>query len=265
MKIGVFDSGLGGLVILKGLAAKLPSYDYHYLGDTKRVPYGNRSQETIYEFLKQGVRFLLQNDCALVIVACNTASAAALRKIQQEYLPAEYPDRRVLGVIIPTAEVAVRLTSGRIGVLATQSTVASGAFEREIAKLSPEARVFQSAAPVLVPLIENGMGDFAQPFISRYLEPLKKSKIDTLILGCTHYPILSGQIKSCSGTIKMVAQDRILPPKLKDYLARHPELEKRLSKRSRRILSVTDLTETSSRLARKWFGRSAELELVNLE
>src|SRR4051812_1807244 len=156
MKIGVFDSGLGGLIIAHSLTSQLPDYDYLYLGDTARVPYGNRSQDTVYKFTLQAVKYLLDQDCELVIIACNTASAEALRRIQQDYLPEHYPDRRVLGVLIPAAEAAAAATkTGHIGVIATSGTIASGAFNREILKLRPKANISSNPAPLLVPLIEN--------------------------------------------------------------------------------------------------------------
>ena len=261
MKIGVFDSGLGGLLITHGLIQSLPEYDYLYLGDTARVPYGNRSQKVIYEFTRQAIDYLFHHGCSLVIVACNTASAEALRQIQQEYLPAQYPDRKVLGVVVPAVEAAIAATKNyRIGVLATRSTVASDAFEREILKRSPESTVTQIAAPLLVPLVENSGIKWANPILSDYLAPLTRSRIDTLVLGCTHYPYLKRQIAAIMGPqVNLICQNEIVPPSLADYLARHPEVSRKLSQSSRYSFQVTDLTPDVYGLAAELFGEGIEL------
>jgi glutamate racemase len=267
MKIGIFDSGLGGLFITKSLVKDLPQYDYVYLGDTQRVPYGNRSSEAVYQFLKEAVNYLFEHDCELIIVACNTASAcASLRKIQKEYLPRHYPKRRVLGIILPTAESAMADTrTKRIGVLATQGTVNSEAYIREVRKISPSAKVFQQAAPLLVPLIESNGIEFAKPILRSYLSPLKKRNIDTLILGCTHYPILKKQIgKICGKDVRVISQDEIISEKVKDYLKRHPEIDEKLEKKRRRQFLVTDLTPTIKLLSKKWFGSKIELKVISL-
>lgn len=263
MKIGVFDSGLGGLFVMWALARKLPRYDYVYLGDTERVPYGNRSPETVYRFLEEAVRYLFKKNCRLIIVACNTASAEALRKIQRQYLPKHYPKRRVLGVIIPTVEEALKDKKiKRVGVLATTGTVRSGAYTREAKKLNPRVKVFQNAAPLLVPLIENGEVKRAEPFVRAYLAPLKQKKVEKIILGCTHYPALKKMIKKFSG-VPVISQDEIIPRKLKSYLTRHLEIDSRLSKKGKRELLVTDITPAYIRFSRKWFG-SAKLRKVKL-
>ena len=266
MKIGIFDSGLGGLFVTKALVKKLPQYDYVYLGDTQRVPYGNRSHETVYRFLEEAIEYLFAHDCGLIIVACNTASAKALRRIQQEYLPKHYPKRRVLGIIIPTVEVALKnLKIKRVGVLATQGTVSSGAYIRELKKIRPDVTVIQQAAPLLVPLIEANATRFADPILHSYLQPLLKKRIDTLILGCTHYPILKKQIKKiCGKDIKIVSQDEIISIKLAGYLAHHPEIEKCLSKHKRREFLVTDLTDATKALSKKWFGLSIKFRTINI-
>ncbi len=170
MKIGVFDSGLGGLFVTRALVKNLPQYHYMYLGDTQRVPYGNRSQETVYQFLHEAVDYLFAHGCELIIVACNTASAEALRRVQREYLPTHYPKRRVLGIIIPTAEAALKDSKiKRVGVLATQGTVGSGAYVRELKKIRPGVTIFQEAAPLLVPLVESNAAQFADPILRSYL------------------------------------------------------------------------------------------------
>ncbi len=266
MKIGIFDSGLGGLLITHSLIQSLPEFDYIYLGDTARVPYGNRSQETVYQFTEQAIDYLFKHDCKLIIVACNTASAEALRKIQQEYLPIHYPDRRVLGVLIPAAEAAVESSANnKIGILGTNSTVKSEAFIQEIKKLDPNVEVYQQAAPLLVPLVENNGMKWAGPIVDEYLDPLIENGIDTLVLGCTHYPFLKQMIREKVGnTVKVVSQDEVVPAKLKDYLSRHSEIETKLSKTSQHTFLVTDFTETVSDLAQKLFGEEISLQLVHL-
>ena len=261
MKIGVFDSGLGGLILLKAIVKKLPQYDYVYLGDTQRVPYGNRSQATIYEFTRQAVDFLFKKNCQLIIVACNTASAVALRKIQREYLPKHYPGRRVLGVIIPTAEASA--SSSPIGVLATESTVISKAFIRELNKLNPKVTVYQQAAPLLVPLVENHAIKWAEPILKSYLSPLLTYKVRGIILGCTHYPLLKGKIKKLAKGVRIISQDEVIPAKLADYLKRHPDISSKLTKNGKRELYVTDLTENIQDKAKSWFGE-ARLLLAKL-
>lgn len=264
MKIGVFDSGLGGLVILRSLVKALPEYDYVYLGDTQRVPYGNRSKEVIYHFLEQAVVYLFKQDCELIIVACNTASAEALQKIQQKYLPSHYPKRRVLGAIIPTVEETVKNEKiKRVGVLATQGTVNSGAYVREIRKLNPRISVYQQPAPLLVPLIENNGIKWSQPILNEYLKPLLRKKVDAIILGCTHYPVLKREVRKASG-VKVISQDEFMPKKLKLYLKRHPEMDKRLSKKGEVKLLATDITKSLQDQSQKWFGKKTILAKVVL-
>ena len=266
MKIGIFDSGLGGLIITRELTKQLPDYDYIYLGDTARVPYGNRSQAAVYEFTRQAVEYLFKQGCQLIILACNTASAEALRKIQQDYLPKHYPDRRVLGVIIPTAEVAVAGKPQKLGVLATASTVNSEAYPRELHKLDPHLQIVQQAAPLLVPLVENNGLQWVEPILDSYLEPLREANIDALILGCTHYPFIKDLIRQkMPAEVKVLSQDEIIPDKLRDYLNRHPEINELLTKGEERKYLVTDLTENIQTLAQDLFGSEIMLELVSLE
>jgi len=257
--MGVFDSGFGGLEVLREVIKKLPQYDYVYLGDTARAPYGNRSQEKVYEFTRQAVSFLLKQNSPLVILACNTASSEALRRIQKEYLPEHFPERRVLGVVIPAAEAAVELTeNNRIGVMATEGTVASGAFKRELKKLKPEAEVFQKACPLLVPIIEAGEEDskIAELALKNYLIPLLEKNIDTLILGCTHYGLLRDKIQEIAGKdVSIVSEGNIVAEKTGDYLKRHPEIESLLNQNSRIDFLTTDLSGKFSTLGSKFFGR----------
>ncbi len=266
MKIGLFDSGLGGLIVTHSLIEALPQYDYVYVGDTARVPYGNRSQAVIYEFTKSGVEYLFQQGCQLIILACNTASAEALRKIQQEYLPQYYPDRRVLGVLIPAAEQAVAQTrNGKVGVIATQGTVSSGAYIREIQKLNPNIEVFQQAAPLLVPLVENNALQYASPILDDYVAPFVAAGIDTLVLGCTHYPLFKELLKAKLDTdIHIISQDEFIPPKLAEYLKRHAETDQKLTRNGTQQFFVTDLTPSTHEVAKYLFGHEVQLERVNL-
>lgn len=257
--IGVFDSGFGGLSILKDIVQTLPQYDYLYLGDTGRAPYGDRTQEVIYEFTQQAVDFLFKKGCELIVLACNTAASEALRKIQREYLPKHYPKRRVLGVLIPAAEAAAAKTKNkRVGVVATQSTVSSGGFPAEIQKLDSQIKVFQKACPLLVPLVEFGeeRSKAAEFLVKKYLTPFHQKKIDTLILGCTHYEMMLPMIKKAlKGSVKIVAEAPIVSEKLKDYLARHPEIEKKLSRQHTVDFYSTDLTPRFQSLGSRFFGK----------
>lgn len=267
--IGVFDSGFGGINILKGIVKKLPDYNYLYLGDTARTPYGTRSPEIIYEFTKQAVDFLFMHDCELVILACNTASSEALRKIQQEYLPKHYPNKKVLGVLIPAAEEAVsRTKSCKIGVIATEGTIKSNAFVRELTKLNPKVKVFQRSCPLLVPLVEEGEHDskVTKIILEKYLKPFKKRKIDTLVLGCTHYGILENQIRKIVGLkTSIISESKVVPIKLKKYLKKHPEIETNLGKNSLIIFYSTDLTDKFTVLGSKFFGQKIKPEKVSIK
>ncbi|MDE2399472.1 MAG: glutamate racemase [Patescibacteria group bacterium] len=256
MKIGIFDSGLGGLVIAKAIHKMLPAYDYVYLGDTKRMPYGNRSEEAVLEFTKEGVDYLFRKEnCAIVVIACNTASAKALRKLQREYLLKNFPDRKVLGVLIPAAEECVKFKN--VGILATRGTVSSNTFPKEIKKLNKEIKVFQNSAPMLASLAEEGRNNLAVPFIEKYLKPLLNKKLDALVLGCTHYVIFKKEIRKIVGKkIKIVSQDEIIPRKLKKYLERHREVTRKIScTRDVKIL-VTDKTDMVKKLTEEWFGKT---------
>ena len=234
--IGVFDSGYGGLTILEGIRSRMPQYDYLYLGDNARTPYGTRSFDVVYEFTLQAVRKLFSLGCPLVVLGCNTASAKALRTIQQEYLPFNAPDRRVLGVIRPTAEVVGQLTkSGHIGVLATSGTIKSDSYRLEIQKLHPECHVTGLACPMWVPIIENGEYDKpgANYFVRDRIEALLAADplIDTIILGCTHYPLLLDKIrKYCPPHITLVPQGRYIAESLETYLLRHQDMDNRITR-----------------------------------
>ncbi len=235
--IGVFDSGYGGLTILTELRERLPQYDYLYLGDNARAPYGTRSFDVVYEFTLQAVQELFDRGCHLVILACNTASAKALRTIQQKDLPTIAPNKRVLGVIRPSAEIIGSISKSKhIGVLATQGTVKSNSYVIEIDKFTPEAKVIQQACPMWVPLIENNehRTEAGREFIRKDIEALlnKDDRIDTLVLGCTHYPFLKAFIESVvPQQVKVIAQGQIVADSLASYLTRHPEIEENCLKK----------------------------------
>lgn len=267
--IGVFDSGFGGLDIMKGIVRELPEYDFIYLGDTARAPYGTRSGKIIYEFSREAVDFLFQKDCELLIFACNTASSDALHRIQVEHLPKNHGNKRVLGVLIPAAEVACELSkSKRVGVIATASTVQSKSFIREINKIIPDVKIYQQACPLLVPLVEAGEqnSEMTQIALRKYLKPLLAKEIDTLILGCTHYGILEAKIRKIVGrNVKIISESRIIGAKLKDYLARHPEIETRLAQNSKRTFYSTDLTDNFQKLGSRFFGEKIEVNKAELK
>ena len=247
--IGVFDSGYGGLTILNDIRKQLPNYDFYYLGDNARTPYGPRSFEVVYEFTLQAVRKLFELGCPLIILGCNTASAKALRTIQQKDLPYLDPSRRVLGVIRPTAECIGELTRTRhIGVLATAGTIKSESYPLEIKKLFPDIQVTGVPCPMWVPLVENNefASDGADFFVKKYIQILleKDPLIDTIILGCTHYPLLVDKIRQFTPShIRLVAQGEYVATSLTDYLKRHPEIDSRCSKHGSCQFFTTESTE----------------------
>ena len=234
--IGVFDSGYGGLTILSAIRKLLPEYDYVYLGDNARSPYGTRSFDVINDFTLQAVRYLFSEGCPLVILACNTASAKALREIQQKYLPtSEDPSRRVLGVIRPTAEVVGNVTETKhIGIMETPGTISAQSYEVELAKLFPDVSVHGQACPMWVPLVEYGEsnGEGADFFVQKYLNELleQDKQIDSIVLACTHYPLLRPKIEQyLPEGITLLSQGELVATSLKDYLHRHPEMNDRLT------------------------------------
>jgi glutamate racemase len=268
--IGFFDSGFGGLTVLRRVVEALPQYDYLYLGDNARAPYGSRSQKVVYDFTREAVEYLFRRGCPLIVIACNTSSAKALRRIQQEYLPVTYPDCRVLGVVRPLVEEVAERGYRRVGLMATEGVVASEAYMREIEKLNPSIRVFQKACPLLVPIIEAGEQDWegAGMIVRRYLGELMAvaGSIDALLLACTHYPILYDTIRrSVPGHVEVLEQGAIVARKLKDYLHRHPEMEQRITCGAARTFLTTDLTDRFDRLARTFFGEPICSHLVSLE
>jgi glutamate racemase len=265
--IGVFDSGFGGLVVLREFLQLLPAYDYLYLGDNARIPYGTRSDRVVNRFTEQAVDYLFRQGCRLIVLACHTASARALRRIQQQYLPAHYPDHRVLGVLIPTVEEALtRSRTRKIGVMATEGTVTSRSFELELKKLDPAVQVLQQACPLLVPLIEAGEQDWEGTgmILRRYLAPFH-GQVDTLILGCTHYSILKEQIRGILGDGQdLICSGQVAAAKLVTYLQRHPAMVARLSRGGTRRYLTTDLTPRFQQLASLFMGQPVDSEVVEL-
>lgn len=256
--IGVFDSGFGGLTVLRAIHSLLPNYDTLYLGDSARAPYGNRSLSVVTHFTREAVEHLFQAGCSLVILACNTASAQALRTLQQRYLPIHWPRRRILGVVRPSAESLAELPPGSIpgitpasqacgtvAVLGTTGTIQSGSYRLELAKLAPRLRLIEQACPMLVPLVEAGelSGPGTAYFLHKYLDPLIRcaQPPTRILLGCTHYPLLLPTIRSIvPASIEIISQGPLVAAKLADWLIRHPEIEQGLSKGSARYFVTTE-------------------------
>ena len=268
--IGIFDSGYGGLTVLKEIVKQLPNYDYLYLGDNARAPYGTRSFETVYEYTLQCVKQLFAMNCELVILACNTASAKALRNIQQKDLPTLAPNKRVLGVIRPTTEVIGKLSkTGHVGVLGTPGTITSDSYPIEIAKFYPEITVHQEACPMWVPIVENNEMESAtaDSIIQKNLTNLlnQDKNIDTIILGCTHYPLLINTIKKHLPTnIILLSQGEIVADGLVDYLKRHPEMEKKCSKGNSIEFYTTGLSKNFDKAASMFYGKEVKSKHLEL-
>ena len=268
--IGIFNSGYGGLTILKEIQKKLPHYDYIYLGDNARAPYGTRSFETVYNYTLECVKELFAKGCHLVIIACNTASAKALRNIQQLDLPKIAPDKRVLGVIRPTTELVGKYTkTNHVGILGTSGTVNSESYPLEIHKSFPKIKVFQEACPIWVNIVENNEieTEGADFFIQKNLRSLfaKSNKIDTIILGCTHYPLLMNKIKKyLPANVTVLSQGEIVAAGLEDYLKRHPEMEKKCSKNKQLEFYTTETPALFDKVGSNFFEatiRSKHLQI----
>ena len=257
--------------MLREIVKKLPQYDYIYLGDNARSPYGNRSFETVYHYTLQCVKWFCDQGCSLVILACNTASAKALRTIQQIDLPKIAPDKRVLGVIRPTTEIIGKFSeTGSVGILATTGTVASNSYPVEIAKFFPDLRVYQEACPMWVPLVENNeyQDHGADFFIKKNLHTLfsKGGKIDVVLLACTHYPLLKAKIEQhLPVSVKLLSQGEVVAKSFVDYLHRHPEIEERCGKNASRVFYTTDATEDFDNHATLFFGEPIQSQHVDLE
>ena len=268
--IGIFDSGYGGLTILHGIRQLLPEYDYLYLGDNARAPYGPRSFDVVYEFTRQAVVKLFEMGCHLVILGCNTASAKALRTIQQNDLPKIDPERRVLGIIRPTAEVIGDLTTSKhVGVLATEGTIKSESYDLEIHKLFPDIKVSGVACPFWVPLVEYNEADSpgADYFVKKRIDEImrKDSDIDTIILGCTHYPLLMPKIlKYLPAGVRVVPQGEYVAESLKQYLERHPNIEAKCSKGSGVHYLTTENPNKFKEQAQIFLHEPVEVENITL-
>lgn len=268
--IGVFDSGYGGLTVLKEFISQLPQYDYLYLGDNSRSPYGTRSFETVYKYTLQCVQWLLKQQCPLIILACNTASAKALRTIQQTDLPRIGPHARILGVIRPTTEILGQFSkTNNVGILATNGTVQSNSYVIELQKFYPHLNVTQEACNMWVPLIENnehlnkGADYFVEKNIKNILE--KNADIDTLLLACTHYPLLKDKIqKYLPQHVQLLSQGEIVAKSLKYYLERHPEIETNISKEGRHLFYTTDSADDFDRHANIFFGKGVSSKHIDL-
>lgn len=279
MHIGIFDSGFGGLTVYQRIRARLPQYDYVYLGDNARTPYGSRSFDAIYRFTREGLDHLFSRDCKLVVIACNTASAKALRTIQQKVLPGEYPDRKVLGIIRPSAEALADYRRDRsVALWATEGTVKSQSFILELEKLAPGLRLIQKACPLLVPMVE--AGELNGPGIDYYLEKYWRETlalacgsqrdsgtpaIGALLLACTHYPLLYPRIRALvPAEVDILVQGDIVAPSLADYLARHPEVDGTLSRGGTERFLTTDQTEGFDRLSEAFLGHPVVSEKVEI-
>ena len=269
--IGIFDSGYGGLTILSQIRKHMPEYDYLYLGDNARTPYGTRSFEVVYEFTSQAVKALFDMGCSLVILACNTASAKALRTIQQIDLPKIDPRKRVLGIIRPTVEYLGEITETRhVGVLATSGTIKSQSYPLEIKKLFPDVVVSGEACPIWVPLVENGeaQSEGADYFIRRHIDNLlaKDNKIDTLILGCTHYPILYDKIRRYTPEhVKVIMQGEYVGRSLMDYMKRHPEMDALCTRNGSCRFLTTESVDTFRQYASIFFDEEIQISSIALK
>ena len=252
-------------MIARTIREALPDIDLIYAGDTLHVPYGNRSPEAIYTYSKHAMEFLFHQGCALIIVACNTASAGSLRRLQQEYLPhSTFRDRRILGVVVPTLEAAIEQGCTRIGLIATNHTVQSNVYAEELQKINPNIQLAQLSAPLLVPMIENDGLHWIEPVLRQYLEPLQG--VEVLILGCTHYSLIKKQIMSILGEeVTILSQDEIIPHKVADYLRRHPEIADLMSYNGRTDFIVSAISMSYRKAAREIYGREIDLRKEDFE
>ena len=261
MKIGVFDSGLGGLVIAKALMQALPQYDYVYYGDTAHVPYGEKTPGRILAYTLDAMRFLIGQDCGLIIIACNTATAITLRYLQKRFCPKEAPNVKILGVIIPTVEEALKNGEKQIGVVGTPTTIHSDIYGVELRKIDPEVQVVSLATPHLVPAIEANDFFCAEMAITEYAQNFKN--IPALILGCTHYPLAKDLFQKYLPHTRLICQDDLMGQKLKDYLVRHSEIETKLSQGKTRQFFVSYLSPTYTQVAQKLFPK-IQLQIATL-
>ena len=247
MKIGVFDSGLGGLVITKAFINKMPEYDYFYYGDSRHLPYGEKTAGRILNYTLNAMKYMISNDCKIIVIACNTATSIALRYIQQRFIPKYAPDVKVLGVVIPTVESAIEQKAKKTGVVATNATAKYHIYREELHKLDSEVEVLEIATPELVPMIESNNFKKAEKLVNKYAENF--IGYDSLILGCTHYPLIKDYFRISLPEVKIISQDEIMGDKLHDYLSRHSEIESKLSKNSNYEFQVSSLNKHSLKVA----------------
>ena len=252
MKIGVFDSGLGGLVVSKAFIDKMPEYDYVYYGDTANLPYGEKTSEQILSYTISAIKFLVSQNCGIIIVACNTASAIALRFLQQQFMPFFAPDVKVLGVVIPTVEEATSCNAKKVGVIATKATTSSMIYKQELLKINPELEVREIAAPELVPAIESNDFIKAKQISEQYAKQFED--VDSLILGCTHYPLVKNMFREFLPNVRIISQDELMGDKLKDYLQRHIEIDICLSRNSEYNFLVSEWNEAYQKVASTLFS-----------
>ncbi len=268
--IGVFDSGYGGLTVLRELIDQLPQYSYLYLGDNAREPYGGRSQDEIFEFTRQGVEYLFEQGCPLVILACNTSSANALRRIQQEVLPDKYPDRRVLGVLVPAVEEIIEKEWDTVGVIGTPATIESKAYTREIKKINDSIQVFEQACPNLTHLIiSNASEQEIRADVQNCLQQLDDQTSDpppdAVLIGCTHYALIKDILADeLADTVQLIDQGPVTAKRLQSYLERHPEIESQIDNAQIHRFLTTDDPDKVSQLASKFFQEPVEFEQIKL-
>ena len=261
MKLGIFDSGLGGILIAKAIHAQFPELDKVYLGDTLNLPYGSRSEKAIYQASKSSIDALFEQDCQLIIMACNTASARALRRLQQEYLPQTYPDRRILGVVVPTIEEAIERGYKKLGVIGTNYTIGAQIYTHELNKIDAGIEIVEKRTPLLVPLIEHGGDAYLDSVLDDYLSFTEGAGFDALLLGCTHYIHLKDRIRARYG-FDVIAQDEIIPIKLSNYFKYNPEIIDKIRKNSFLDFFVTDLTVEYADNASALFGQNLNIKLL---
>ena len=266
--LGFFDSGFGGLSVVREIRKRLPQHSLVYLGDNARTPYGSLPADTIYRYTLEGVVELFNRGANVVVLACNTSSSVALRRIQQQYLPVHHPDKRVLGIVIPTAEEVSRLSVTKvIGVLATEVTVTSYAYPQEVYKIDPSVNVIQQACPLLVPMIEAGQLESVVPVVQSYFNQLMEqdSRIDTVLLGCTHYALIESAIRGIvPPEMRVVSQGDIVAEKLVDYLERHPEFGRDLDLSGAGTFLTTEYSDRMKTLATRFYGSLIVMETIQL-
>jgi glutamate racemase len=267
--LGFFDSGFGGLSVVRQVRKLLPDHAFVYLGDNARTPYGGLSAEIIFKFTLEGVIHLFDRGADLVVLACNTSSSVALRRIQQQYLPIHAPQKRVLGIVIPTAEeVSQQSVTKVIGILATEVTVASQAYPQEVFKIDPSVDVIQQACPALVPLIEAGDFEKAEGAVHDYIQQLlrKNAQIDTILLGCTHYALIEDTIRRLApDEIRIVSQGEIVGRKLEDYLVRHPEFGTEIERSGQSTFLTTAISSRVETLATRFYGTPIMMQIARID